>query len=193
MTTAITNWARNITFNAQRLHGPTSVEQLQRVVAGSGRIRALGTGHSFNRIADTTGDLVTVADLPRTVEVDTAARQVRVSGGTRYGEVGARLQAEGLALHNLASLPHISVAGACATGTHGSGVTNGNLSTAVSAFEIVTAGGDVLSIARSKDARTFQAAVVNLGALGVVTRLTLDVQPAFTMRQDVYLDLSMAQ
>jgi xylitol oxidase len=110
-----------------------------------------------------------------------------------YGQLCPSLDRDGFALHNLASLPHISIAGACATGTHGSGVNNGNLSTAVSAFEIVTADGDVLSIARAKDLRTFQATVVNLGALGVVTTVTLDVQPAFTMRQDVYLDLPMAQ
>ena len=110
-----------------------------------------------------------------------------------YGQLCPYLDQQGFALHNLASLPHISVAGACATGTHGSGVKNGNLSTAVSALEIVTANGDVLLIDRSRDLRTFQAAVVNLGALGVVTKVTLDVQPAFAMRQDVYLDVPMAQ
>ena len=184
MTTAITNWARNITFNAERLHGPTSVEQLQRVVAGSGRIRALGTGHSFNRIADTTGDLVTVADLPRTIEIDTDNRQVRVSGGTRYGELAARLQAAGLALHNLGSLPHISVAGACSTGTHGSGVTNRNLAGAVSAVELVTASGDLVTVRRG-DA-DFPAAVLALGAVGIITHLTLDAEPTYDVRQTVF-------
>ena len=184
MTTPITNWARNITFSAERLHGPTSVEQLQRVVAGSGRIRALGTGHSFNRIADTTGDLVTVADLPRTIEVDTDNRQVRVSGGTRYGEVGARLQAEGLALHNLGSLPHISVAGACSTGTHGSGVTNANMASVVSSVELVTGSGELVTVRRG-DA-DFPGAVLALGAAGIITHLTLDAEPTYDVRQTVY-------
>ena len=184
MTTPLTNWARNITFSAERLHGPTSVEQLQRLVAGSGRMRTLGTGHSFNRIADTTGDLVTVGDLPRTIDVDTERRQVRVSAGTRYGELGARLQAAGLALHNLGSLPHISVAGACSTGTHGSGVTNRNLAAAVSAVELVTASGDLVTL-RREDAE-FPGAVLALGALGVITHLTLDAEPTYDVRQVVY-------
>src|SRR4029453_3580326 len=100
---------------------------------------------------------------------------------------------KGFALHNLASLPHISIAGACATGTHGSGVKNGNLSTAVSVLELVTADGDVTPFSRAKGQAAFSGAVVNLGALGVVTRVTLDIQPAYAMRQDVYLDLPMAQ
>ena len=191
MTTPLTNWARNIIFSAERLHGPTSVEQLQRLVAGSGRIRTLGTGHSFNRIADTTGDLVTVADLPRTIEIDTAARQVRVSGGTRYGELGARLQAEGLALHNMGSLPHISVAGACSTGTHGSGVGNRNLAAAVSAVELVTADGDLVTVRRG-DA-DFPGAVLALGAVGVITHLTLDAEPTYDVRQTVYDRLPFEQ
>jgi xylitol oxidase len=191
MTTPITNWARNITFAAERLHGPTSVEQLQRLVAGSERIRTLGTGHSFNRIADTTGDLVTVGDLPRTIEVDTERQQVRVSAGTRYGELGARLQASGLALHNLGSLPHISVAGACSTGTHGSGVRNKNLSSAVSAVELVTAGGDLVTFRRGDP--EFGGAVLALGALGVITHLTLDAEPTYDVRQVVYDDLPFEQ
>jgi xylitol oxidase len=191
MTNAITNWARNITFGAERLHGPTSVEQLQRLVAGSDRIRTLGTGHSFNRIADTTGDLVTVADLPRTVEIDPAGRQVRVSGGMRYGELGARLQAEGLALHNMGSLPHISVAGACSTGTHGSGVRNRNLAAAVSAVELVTADGDLVTVRRGDD--DFPVAVLALGAVGVITHLTLDVEPTYDVRQTVYDRLPFEQ
>ena len=129
----------------------------------------------------------------RSVELDRAARKVTVESGISYGQLCPQLDQQGFALHNLASLPHISVAGACATGTHGSGVTNGNLSSAVSALEMVTAGGDVLRLARDTDPKIFPGAVVNLGALGVVTKVTLDVQPAFAMRQDVYLDLPMAQ
>src|SRR6266480_1953528 len=111
----------------------------------------------------------------------------------RYGELAPYLHENGYALHNLASLPHISIAGACATATHGSGVKNGNLATAVSAMEIVTAGGEVLKLSRVADGSTFQGSVVSLGALGVVTKVTLDVQPTFRMRQDVYLNLPTAQ
>ena len=131
--------------------------------------------------------------MKQVVELDRAARRITIESGMSYGQLCPYLDQQGFALHNLASLPHISIAGACATATHGSGPKNGNLSTAVSALEIVTARGDVLPIARTRDRDTFQAAVVHLGAIGVVTKVTLDLQPAFTMRQDVYLDLPMAQ
>ena len=167
--------------------------QIQEFVRRHAHFKVLGTRHCFNGIADSADDFLSLRGLKEVVALDRAASTVTVESGMSYGQLCPALDRDGFALHNLASLPHISIAGACATGTHGSGVNNGNLSTAVSAFEVVTAGGDVLSIARSKDLRTFQATVVNLGALGVVTKVTLDVEPAFTMRQDVYLDLPMAQ
>jgi len=124
------------------------VTELQRLVAGNSRVRALGTGHSFSRLADTSGDLISVAGLPPLVEIDTAGAAVTVGGGLRYSDITGPLHAAGRALRNLGSLPHISVAGACATGTHGSGVANGNLATAVSALEMVTADGDVVTVSR---------------------------------------------
>lgn len=182
-----TNWAGNVTFAAQRLHRPTSLEQLQHLVAGNRRIRSFGTGHSFNRIADSDGDRVTVADLPPSIEVDVERSTVTVGGGVRYGELAQHLHHAGYGLHNLGSLPHISVAGACATGTHGSGVTNGNLATAVRAVELVTASGDLATIERGSP--DFPGSVVALGLLGVVTRVTLDVQPTFEVAQYIYDDL----
>jgi alditol oxidase len=183
----ISNWAGNVTFTAERLHRPSTVAQLQSLVAGAERIHALGTGHSFSRVADSPGALVTVAGLPPVMDVDTAAGTVTVSGGLRYGELAPYLHEKGYALHNLGSLPHLSVAGACATGTHGSGVRNGGLATAVSAIELVTADGEVVSVERGTD--LFDAAVVGLGAFGVATRLTLDLQPTFEVEQYVYDDL----
>src|SRR5215212_9522595 len=117
MSEKLTNWAGNVFFRARQVHRPSSIDELRTVVAGSDRVRALGTAHSFSRIADTTGDLVSVAGLPPIVEVAADRRSVTVAAGVRYGELAQRLHAEGLALHNLASLPHISVAGAVATGT----------------------------------------------------------------------------
>ncbi|SOB86073.1 D-arabinono-1,4-lactone oxidase [Streptomyces sp. 1331.2] len=190
MTVAATNWAGNITFRAERFHEPRSVAELRRIVAGARSVRVLGTGHSFNAIADTTGDLVSVAGLPRVVEPDERAGTVTVSAGMRFGEVAGVLDRVGLALHNLGSLPHISVAGACATGTHGSGSANGCLATAVRAVELVTADGALVTIERG--AAEFPGSVVALGALGVVTRLTLDVVPAFEVRQWVYEGLPTA-
>ncbi|MFI6698834.1 D-arabinono-1,4-lactone oxidase [Streptomyces sp. NPDC050509] len=180
----VRNWAGNITFQAARLHTPASVERLREIVAGADAVRALGSGHSFNTIADTRGDLVSVAGLPRTVEVDTAAATVTVGAGLRFAEFTGAVHAAGLALHNLGSLPHISVAGACSTGTHGSGAGNGTLASAVRALEIVTADGELLRLARG-DA-DFPGAVVALGALGIVTRMTLGLVPAYEIRQRVY-------
>jgi alditol oxidase len=185
-----TNWARNLVFQAARLHRPTSVDELQRTVAASSHLRALGTGHSFNPIADCAGDQISVADLPPLFAIDAQRSTVTVSGGVRYGELAQYLHGAGYALRNLGSLPHISVAGACATGTHGSGVTNGNLATAVAALELVAATGDLVRLERG-DA-DFAGAVVGLGMLGVVTSMTLDISPTFEVAQYVYDELPLA-
>ena len=149
----------------------------------------LGTGHSFNDMADSPGAQVSLAGLPPEVEVDSAASLVRVAAGLSYAELAARLDRQGFALRNLASLPHISVAGACATATHGSGAANQNLAAAITALEIVTADGDIAELRRGDD--SFPGAVVHLGALGVVTRLVLEVVPSFDVSQRVYEDLPL--
>ncbi len=184
-----TNWAGNVTFTARRVHRPSTVDELRRLVARGEQVRALGTGHSFTPIADSPGELISVAALPPAIELDTDRSTVSVAAGVRYGDLATRLHAAGYALHNMASLPHISVGGACATGTHGSGDRHGNLATAVSAVEIVTADGDLVVLSRDADGDLFHGAVVGLGALGIVTRLTLAVMPAFQIRQYVYEDL----
>jgi xylitol oxidase len=190
-TGAPTNWAGNIAFSAARLHRPDSIAALRKLVGSSARVRALGTGHSFNRIADTPGDLISVAGLPRMIEIDTATATASVSAGLRYAEVAEHLHRAGFALPNLASLPHISVAGACATGTHGSGDGNGGLATAVTALRLVGPDGDVTELNRRDDPDSFPGAVVSLGALGVVTSLTLDLVPGFEMAQYVYQGLPL--
>jgi alditol oxidase len=178
------NWAGNIAFRAARLHRPSTLDELRRVVAGSRRIRPLGTAHSFNRIADCADDMVSVAGLPPTIRVDAAASTVTVAAGVRYGDLAAALYAAGHALHNLGSLPHISVAGAVSTGTHGSGDGNGNLATAVRGLRMVTADGELVTLRRGVGG--FAGAVVALGALGVVVDLTLEIEPAYEVRQYVY-------
>jgi xylitol oxidase len=181
MTGEVRNWAGNVTFSCG-LERPGSVEEIQELVAAAEKVRVLGTGHSFNRIADTTGTLINVQHLPKAIEV--GERGVTVSAGLRYGEVTAPLQAQGLALHNLGSLPHISVSGACATGTHGSGDGNGSLASAVNSITFVTASGELATLDRG-DA-DFAGSVVALGALGVVVSMTLDVQPSYQVSQVVY-------
>ncbi|WP_030617407.1 FAD-binding protein [Streptomyces achromogenes] len=191
MTETVTNWARSITYTAKEFHRPRSVEELRAVVAGGAKVRVLGSGHSFNRIADPgeEGVLVSIAGLPPVIDVDTAARTVRVSGGVRYAELAQAVHARGLALPNMASLPHISVAGSVATGTHGSGVGNGPLAVAVREVELLTADGSTVTIGRG-DAR-FDGAVTSLGALGVVTALTLDLEPAYEVEQYVFTELPL--
>ncbi|WP_214401677.1 FAD-binding protein [Pseudonocardia lacus] len=178
--TPVTNWAGNVAFPGP-LHRPRSVAELQSLVAGAEHVRALGSGHSFSPIAATPGDLVTVADLPRRIDIDADARTATVSAGSTYGRVGAALHEAGFALPNTGSLPHISVAGACATGTHGSGDANGVLATSVCAVELVGADGELRAF-RCGDP-DFPGAVVALGALGIVTALTLDLRPTFEVRQ----------
>ena len=181
------NWAGNYRYRAARLHRPASVEQLQEVVAGARRVRVLGSRHSFTGIADA-DELVSLRDLPAGVAVDRDAGTVVCSAGLTYGELAQALQREGLALHNLASLPHISVAGAVATATHGSGDGNGNLATAVAGLELVTSSGELLTVSRGDP--DFDGLVVGLGATGAVTRLTLDVEPAYQLRQRVFEGLA---
>jgi alditol oxidase len=162
-------------------------------VTQAAHVRALGTGHSFSRIADTEGILVSAAGLPTVADIDAAAATVTVGGGVKYGDLARRLHAAGWALPNLGSLPHISVAGACATGTHGSGNRNGNLATAIRAMDLVTADGGLLTLRRDTDTGRFPGAAVSLGALGVATTLTLGLVPDFEVRQYVYEDLPADQ
>jgi alditol oxidase len=177
----IGNWAGNVTFSQARFHHPTSVEQVQEIVAAAQHVRVLGSGHSFSPVADTTGDLLSLTALPQVLHV--VEGTVTMSAGTRYGELVGPVHAAGLALPNTGSLPHIMVAGACSTGTHGSGNTNRVLAASVSALELVGADGELRTLRR--DDAGFAGAVVAIGALGVVTRLTLDLVPSYDVRQTV--------
>jgi alditol oxidase len=185
-----TNWAGNVAFSAPDFYRPAGVPELQHAVAQAGRIRVLGTGHSFNDMADSPGAQVSLAGLPPEVSVDSTARLARVAAGLSYAQVAVRLDAHGFALRNLASLPHISVAGATATATHGSGAANQNLAAAVAGLTLITHDGDVAEIRRGDDG--FEGAVVHLGALGVVISLLLDLVPTFDVSQRVYESLPLA-
>ncbi len=187
------NWAGNLQYSTANVHYPKTVEEVQKAVAQCNKVRTLGSRHSFNAIADSTENQISTQGLNKMVSVNKSSNSVTVEGGMKYGELAPLLQSNGFALHNLASLPHISIAGACATATHGSGVKNGNLSSAVSAIEFVDAKGDVQVLSREKDGERFLGAVVGLGALGVVTKVTLDVEPTYMMKQVVYRNLPMQE
>lgn len=187
------NWAGNLEYSTGKVAYPETVEQVQAVVKQADKLRALGTQHCFNKIADSPHQLLSAKKLDKILALDPDKKTVTVEAGVRYGTLGEYLQERGFALHNLASLPHISVAGSIATATHGSGVKNGNLATAVSGLEFVTAAGDVVTLTREKDGEQFQGAVVHLGGLGVVTKVTLDILPTFQVKQDVYENLPFAE
>ncbi len=189
----LTNWAGNYRYSTDNLHPLPTIEQVRKFVKEHDYLKVLGTRHCFNDIADSRHTLISLQPMDQVVALDPEVRTVTVGAGMRYGQLCPYLHDRGFALHNLASLPHISVAGACATATHGSGIKNGNLATAVSALELITASGDVLALSRERDGDAFRASVVNLGALGVVTKVTLNVQPTYMMRQDIYEDLPLAQ
>lgn len=184
---ALQNWAGNYTYRARALHRPTSVAEVRSLVAGSDRVHGLGSRHCFNDVADTSGDLITLRDLPRTVDVDSRSQTVTLDGGITYGELAPVLQRHGRALVNLASLPHISVVGACATATHGSGDTNPNLAAAVEELDLVTGDGDLLTYRRGDD--DFDGVVVSLGALGIVTRVVLRTVPTYDLATTVFVGL----
>jgi xylitol oxidase len=179
------NWSGNVSYSTERILRPRSTAEAQELIAGAETLRPLGTRHSFSTVADSTGALLSTEHLDRIVEI--GDETVTVEAGIRYGELATALHDRGLALPNFASLPHISIGGAVATATHGSGAANQSLAAGVSALELVTANGSITQLRRG-DA-DFEGAVVGLGALGLVTRVSLDVVPAFDLRQYVFEQL----
>jgi alditol oxidase len=178
------NWAGNYTYAARALHRPRTLDELRRTVASARTVHVIGARHSFTGIGDAE-ELVSLEELPADIAFGDGT--VSCAGHVRYGELAGALKARGLALRNLASLPHISVAGATATATHGSGDGNGNLATAVAAVELVTSDGEIVHAARGD--QDFAGYPVNLGALGAVTRVTLDTTPAYDIAQHVFEDV----
>lgn len=187
----LTNWAGNVKYSTSNVHFPATVEELQELVRKYDKVTVLGSRHSFNRIADSKDRLLSVEKLNKVISLDARSATVTVESGIKYGELAPFLDEHGFALHNLASLPHISIAGAVATATHGSGLKNGNLSTAVSEIEFINAAGEIGTLSKKKDVQQFNGAIVSLGALGAVTKLTLELQPASQMHQVVYRNLPM--
>jgi alditol oxidase len=186
-----TNWAGNVVFSASQVHQPYSIEALRRLVAGSRRIRALGRGHSFSEIIDGPQDLVLLDRLPRTLRVDAAHSTVTVMPGMTYTELAEGLHRVGFALANTASIPDISIAGSCATATHGSGDDQRVLAASVTAMRLVVSDGSLVDLQRDIDRDRFPGSVVALGALGIVTQMTLDIEPTYQMSQQVYFGIPL--
>ncbi|WP_407543187.1 FAD-binding protein (plasmid) [Deinococcus radiomollis] len=187
------NWGGNVTYQAARVQHPETLGELSRLVRHADRVRILGTRHTFNTLPDSTGDLISLRSFDQILSLDQEDRTVTLQGGVQYSELGQFLHANGYALGNLPSLPHLSVAGACSTGTHGSGVRHQGLASAVLSLELLTADGEQVTCSRERSGERFDGMVVALGALGAVTRLTLRVEPSYQVRQDVYERLSLDQ
>jgi alditol oxidase len=187
------NWAGNLTYSTGNVFYPKSVEEVQQLVKTHSKLKALGTRHCFNTIADSKDNLISTKEMNKVVSLDTRANTVTVEGGIKYGELAPYLHKQGFALHNLASLPHISVGGSITTATHGSGIKNGNLASAVRGLELVIADGSVIHLSKAADAEKLNAAVVGLGAIGFITKVTLQIQSTYMMRQNVFTGLPMAQ
>ena len=189
MSKKLTNWSGHHTYSTDQIHHPATCQAVQELVHSSQKIGVIGARHSFNDIADSTGCIISLVHLNQVVELDKEQQRVTVEGGLRYDALSQYLNSEGYALRNLASLPDVSVVGACATGTHGSGIRNQGLAAAVRGFEIVTANGDLRTFSCDKDPEELQSVIVNLGGLGVITQITLDIVPAYEMQQFVYENL----
>ncbi|HSY30563.1 MAG TPA: D-arabinono-1,4-lactone oxidase [Verrucomicrobiae bacterium] len=187
------NWAGNVEYGTDHLYSATSVGQAQEFVRKHARLKVLGTRHCFNHIADSTDEFLSLRPMDKVLSLDAQLMTATIPANMSYGQLSPYLHEKGFALHNLASLPHISVAGACATATHGSGEKNGNLATSVSALEMITASGGIVKLSRKQDGEGFSGAVVGLGALGVVTKITLDLLPTFMVKQYVYENLPLSE
>jgi xylitol oxidase len=183
------NWSGHHTFSTTRVYRPQSMAQLQEVVSRSRKVKVIGSRHSFNNIADAEEALISLENLDQSLVIDPTAHTVTVNGGITDGKLCQELNTAGYSIHNMASLPHITLAGAISTATHGSGDNNGNLATAVRAIELVKANGDVVVLSREQNKEDFEGAVVGLGAVGVMSKVTLDIAPAFRMRQEIYENL----
>lgn len=185
----IHNWAESFGYEAATLHHPRSIAEVQELVARVTRAKAIGTRHSFSRVSDSPGGaLISLAQVETAIEIDADRQIVAVGAGTTYGALAAVLEKRGFALDNLASLPHISIAGAVATATHGSGDTNGVLARAVNAVELVRPDGSMVRIERPDP--ELDAIAAGVGAFGVITRLELDIEPSYTVRQHIYANAS---
>lgn len=179
------NWARNQQCAPARIHRPVSEEELVRIVksaaANGQRVKAVGAGHSFTGIALTDGHLIDHRGCNTVLNHDKEKNRVTVQAGIPLHELNEQLWKRGLAMQNLGDIAYQSIAGATATATHGTGLNFGGLATQISALRIIAADGSVIDCDAKKDADVFKAARVGLGALGLVSAVTLDCEPAFNL------------
>lgn len=174
-----TNWAGNVSTDPTLVAHPASTEEVVALVVAHPRLKAIGAGHSFTAIGATDDVLLRLDRMNHLLAADTTTGRVRVQAGISLHDLNRRLDALGLALPNLGDVDPQSVAGATSTGTHGTGAKLFGIAKAVVALQLVTADGQVLEIDENHE--LFDAARVGLGALGIVTEVTLQCVPAFLL------------
>ncbi len=179
------NWAREQFCAPSAIVRPTSEAELAETVAGAAKrgesVRAVGTGHSFTDCACTDGVMIDMTGLQRVVEADPASGLVTVEGGAKLHNLGPQLAAHGLGLENQGDIDAQSITGAAATATHGTGARFTNLSARIVALRLVTAAGEVLTLSEGSGDEAYLAARVSLGALGVISQVTVQTVPLYTL------------
>ena len=194
------NWAKTVTCRPAQIAKPRSIDEIAAVVSASaaaGRpVRAVGSGHSYSPLVATEGTILSLDNFQGIEAVDTVAGEVTVRGGTKLRSIGPLLRRHGLAMENLGDTDAQSLAGAISTGTHGSGIALGSVSTQVAGLTLVTATGDVIECSRERDEDVFRAAAVSLGTLGIIARVRLKTVPAYRLerkKQNRQLDEVLAE
>lgn len=185
------NWAGNQSCIAQYKGKPATEEQLVEMIAEADRrdlnVRVAGSSHSFTPVVGTGGLLLSLSAMQGVVGVDSAKKQVTISGGMRIHDVGKALRGLGYSLRNQGDIDSQAVVGAFTTGTHGTGLTLGCLATQIAGLRLVKADGGVLVVDGS-DEDLLQAARVTIGTLGVISEITLQVTDAYSLHEKVWRD-----
>lgn len=191
-----TNWSGSVTCRPRQVLAPASIDALSDLVretaSAGAQLRVVGSGHSFAPVVATDHALVSLAQLSGLVEVDRDARAATVLAGTTIRNLGGLLGEHGLALENQGDIDAQAIAGAVSTGTHGTGIAFGSISTQVRALTLVLATGEQLTCSPTQEPDIFKAAQVSLGSLGVLARLRLQCVPSYVLR-DVRKNVDLAQ
>lgn len=181
------NWGGNFNYSTQNIQYPRSVAEVQQIVKNAGKLRVVGSRHSFSKIADSECTMLSTIGLNKIIGINGSIPSVTVQGGLTYTDLLTSLNTAGFALPNLASLAEISVGGAASTNAHGTGVANQALANHIRSMEIVLANGSLLTIGPNDPRLKGMAA--GLGAFGVVTQLELKLVPAFNITTYTYVNM----
>lgn len=184
------NWAGNVTGTAENYFQPSSENEIIKIVndavAQNKKIKLVGAAHSWSALALPTHYLINLDNYSKVINIDKEKKQVTVQAGIRLKNLNVILRENGLSLANLGSISEQSIAGATATGTHGTGIKFGNISTQIIGMKLILADGSVLTISENENAELLPAVRINLGVLGIVSELTIQCVDVFNLRDESY-------